>query len=104
MPVSVNKTLGANDRCSPSGAVISAFLLAVIEGDMIVGWMKNSAFSVQQPQPDGTLTPLDLTAAGLASQADSADMKANKAGIIGVSSLIAARRIEEQNTGHLPSR
>jgi hypothetical protein len=31
-------------------------------------------------------------------------MKANKAGIIGVSSLIAARRIEEQNTGHLPSR
>ena len=25
MPVSVNKTLGANDRCSPSGAVISAF-------------------------------------------------------------------------------
>jgi hypothetical protein len=104
MPVSVNKTLGANDRCSPSGAVISAFLLAVIEGDMIIGWMKNSAFSVQQPQPDGTLTPLDLTAAGLASQADSADMKANKAGIIGVSSLIAARRIEEQNTGHLPSR
>jgi hypothetical protein len=104
MPVSVNKTLGANDRCSPSGAVISAFLLAVIEGDMIIGWMKNSAFSVQQPQPDGTLTPLDLTAAGLASQADSADMKANKAGIIGVSSLIAARRIEEQNTGHLPSK
>jgi len=102
MPVSVNKTLGANDRCSPSGAVISAFLLAVIEGDLIVGWMKSSAFSVQQPQPDGTLTPLDLTAAALASQADSADMKANKAGIIGVSSLIAARRIEEQNTGHLP--
>lgn len=104
MPVSVNKTLGANDRCSPSGAVISAFLLAVIEGDMIVGWMKNSAFSIQQPQPDGTLTPLDLTAAALGSQADSADMKANKAGIIGVSSLIAARRIEEQNTGHLPSK
>ncbi len=104
MPVSVNKTLGANDRCSPSGAVISAFLLAVIEGDMIIGWMKNSAFSVQQPQPDGTLTPLDLTAAGLASQADSADMEANKPGIIGVSSLIAARRIEEQNTEHLSSR
>jgi len=104
MPVSENKTLGANDRCSPNGGVISAFLLAVIEGDMIVGWMKNSAFSVQQLQPDGTLTPLDLTAAALASQADSADMKANKAGIIGVSSLIAARRIEEQNTGHLPSK
>ena len=104
MPVSVNKTLGANDRCSPSGAVISAYLLAIIEGDMIIGWMGNSAFSVQQPQLDGTLTPLDLTAAALASQADSADMKANKAGTVGISSLIAARRIQEQNTGHLSSR
>lgn len=104
MPVSVNKTLGANDRCSPSGAVISAYLSAVVEGDMIVGWMKNSAFSVQEVQPDGTLTPLDLTAAALASQADSADMEANRAGIVGISSLIAARRIQEQNTGHLSSK
>ena len=78
MPVSVNKTLGANNLCSPSGAVISAFLLAVIEGDMIIGWMKNSALSVQQPQPDGTLTPLDLTAAALASQADSAEHGDNR--------------------------
>ena len=103
MPVSVNKTLGANDRCSPSGAVISAYLSAMVEGDMIIGWMKNSAFSVQEVQPDGTLTPLDLTGAALASQADSADMKANKAGTVGISSLIAARRIQEQNTGHLSS-
>ena len=66
MPVSVNKTLGAHDRCSPSGAVISAYLSAIIEGDMIIGWMENSAFSVQQAQLDGTLTPLDLTAAALA--------------------------------------
>jgi hypothetical protein len=37
-------------------------------------------------------------------QADSADMKANRAGVVGISSLIADRRIQEQNTGHLPSK
>jgi hypothetical protein len=104
MPVSVNKTLGANDRCSPSGAVVAACLSAVVEGDTIVGWMKNSAFSVQEVQLDGTLAPLDLSAAALALQADSADMKANMAGVVGISSLIAERRIQEQNTGHLPSK
>lgn len=103
MPVSVNKTLGANDRCSPGGAVISAYLSAIVEGGMIIGWMKNSAFSVQEVQPDGTLTPLDLTAAAAASQAHSADTEAKRVGVVGISSLIAARRIQEQNTGHLSS-
>ncbi len=55
MPISVNKALGAKDRCSPGGAVISAYLSAVVEGDTIVGWTKNSAFSVQEVLPDGTL-------------------------------------------------
>ena len=104
MPISVNKTLGAQDSYSPGGAVISASLSAVVEGGTIVGWMKNSAFSVQEVQPDGTLTPLDLTPARLVLQADSADMKASKAGIVGISSLIAGRRIQEQNTGKLPSK
>jgi hypothetical protein len=104
MPVSVNRTLGANDRCSPSGAVIAAFLSAVVEGDTIIAWMKTSGFTVQEVQLDGTLAPLDLTAAALALQAHSADMKANKAGVVGISSLIADRRIQEQNTGHLPSK
>ena len=66
--------------------------------------MKNSAFTVQEVQLDGTLAPRDLTAVALALQADSADMKANRAGVVGISSLIAERRIEEQNTGHLPSK
>ena len=104
MPISVNKALGAKDRCSPGGAVISAYLSAVVEGDTIVGWIKNSAFSVQEVLPNGTLAPLDLTPAKLALQADSADMKASKAGIVGISSLIAGRRIQEQNTGNLPSK
>jgi hypothetical protein len=100
MPISVNKALGAKDRCSPGGAVISAYLSAVVEGDTIVGWTRNSAFSVQEVLPNGTLAPLDLTPA----EADSADMKASKAGIVGISSLIAGRRIQEQNTGNLPSK
>jgi hypothetical protein len=102
MPVSVNKKLGANDRCSPGGAVITACLSAVVEGGTIVGWMKNSAFTVREVQLDGTLVPLDLSAVALALQADDADMKAKRAGAVGVSSLIAERRILEQNTGHLP--
>ena len=104
MPVSVNKVLGAKDRCSPGGAVISAYLSAVVEGDTIVGWLRNSAFSVQEVLADGTLAPLDLTPARLALQAYDADMEASKAGIVGVSSLIAGRRIQEQNTGNLPSK
>ena len=69
---------------------------------MLAG-QKNAAFSVQEVLPNGTLAPLDLTPAKLALQADSADMKASKAGIVGISSLIAGRRIQEQNTGNLPS-
>ena len=104
MPISVNKALGAKDRCSPGGAVISAYLCcAVVERDTIVGWTKNSAFSVQEVLPNGTLAPLDLTPAKLALQAYDTDMEASKAGIVGVNSLIAGRRIQEQNTGNLPS-
>lgn len=102
MPVSVKK-LGANDRCSPDGAVISAYLAAVVERDKIVGWLGNSAFTVREVQVDGSLAPLDLTAAALALEADNADMKANTAGVVGISTLIAQRRIQGQNTGHLPS-
>jgi len=104
MPISVNKALGGKDRCSPGGAVISAYLSAVVEGDTIVGWLGNSAFSVQELLPDGTLAPLDLTPTRLALQAHDADMEASKAGIVGVSSLIAERRVQEQKTGNLPSK
>jgi hypothetical protein len=104
MPIGVNKALGVKDRCSPEGAVISAFLSAVVEGDTIVGWLENSAFSVQELLPNGTLAPLDLTPTRLALQAHDADMEAIKAGIVGVSSLIAERRVQEQKTGNLPSK
>jgi len=103
MPVSVNKKLGAIDRCSPNGAVISAYLSAVVEGDKIVGWLGNSAFSVRDVQVDGSLAPLDFTVAALALEANDADTKAKRAGVVGVSTLIAQRRVMEQNTGRLPS-
>jgi hypothetical protein len=103
MPVSVNRKLGPNDRCSPGGAVISAFLCAVVEGDTIVGWMENSGFMVREVGVDGTLAPLDLTPAAMALEAQNFDAKAAKAGVVGISSLIAERRIQEQNTGNLPS-
>jgi hypothetical protein len=104
MPVSVNRVVGPDDRCSSGDPVITAFLCAVIEGDRIIGWTKNSAFAVQEVQPDGTLEPLDLTTAALALHADSADAEANEAGAVGISSLIAQRRIAEHNTAGLPSQ
>jgi hypothetical protein len=75
-----------------------------LKGTQLSAGQKNSAFSVQEVRPDGTLALLDRTPAELALQADSADMKASKAGIVGISSLIAGRRIQEQNTGNLPSK
>jgi hypothetical protein len=38
----------------------------LVEGDIIIGWMKNSGFTVQDVQLDRTLVPLDLTAAACA--------------------------------------
>jgi hypothetical protein len=52
-------------------------------------------------QSDGSLTALDLAPARLAMQADEVDMKANRSGAIGITSVIAERRVREQNTGHL---
>jgi hypothetical protein len=103
MPISVNKKLGPKDCCSPNGAVITALLSAVVEADVIVGWMKNSGFIVREVQRDGALTPLDLTPAALALQADNADSMATRAGAVGISSLVAERRIQEQNSGQLPA-
>jgi hypothetical protein len=44
---------------------------------------------------------LDFGAAALALHADEMDEKAKRLGAVGISSLIAARRIQDQNTGGL---
>ena len=59
---------------------------------------------VREVRVDGTLTPLDLTPAALALEAHNFDAKAAKAEVVGINSLIAERRIQEQNTGNLSSR
>jgi hypothetical protein len=102
MPVSVHRKLRAKDRCSPDGAVISALLSAIIEDGAIVGWMKNSAFTVQEVEPDGSLAALDLAPAALSIDAKLADAEASRLGAIGITSLIAERRVQEHNTGNLP--
>jgi hypothetical protein len=103
IPVSVNKKLGPNDRCAPGGPVITATICAVLEGDTIVGWLENSAFMVQKIEVDGSLAPLDLAPTALAMDAKFFDMKAAEAGVVSISSLIAKRRVQEQNTGKLPA-
>jgi hypothetical protein len=101
MPVSVNRELGPNDRCSPDGAVISALLCAVVEGDAIVGWTENSGFTVGEVGEDGSLAPLDFRPTALAFHARDYDTKAAAAGVVGISSLIAKRRVRDHNTGNL---
>ena len=101
MPVSVNRKLGPNDRCAPGGAVISAVLCAVVEGDAVVGWTENSGFMVREIGADGTLAPLDLAPAALALHARYFDASAAAAGAVGISSLIAERRVRGQKTGNL---
>jgi hypothetical protein len=101
MPISVNRELGPNDRCSPSGAVISATLCAVVEGDAIVGWTENSGFIVREVALDGTLALLDFKPAALALKAQDLDTRATEAGVVGISSLIAKRRVQEQKTANL---
>jgi hypothetical protein len=102
MPVSVNRKLGPNDRCSPNGAVISALLAAAIDEDTIVGWLKNSAFSIREVRPDGSLSGLDFSRAALVIDAYGLDIGARRSGAIGITSLIAQRRVQEQNAGGLP--
>jgi hypothetical protein len=104
MPVSMNKKLGPKDQCSASGAVISANLFAVVEEDRIVGWLKNSGFTVQEVQANGNLAPLDFSVVALALDAQSADADAAKAGVVGISSLLAERRVQAHNTGGLDQR
>ena len=100
----MNKKLGPKDRCSAGGAVITANPFAVVEGDTIVGWLKNSGFTVQEVQADGNLAPLDFSVAGLALDSHNADAEAAKAGVVGISSLLAERRVQEHNTGGLDQR
>jgi hypothetical protein len=56
---------------------------------------------VREVRADGTLAPLDLRPTALALDAKNFDTRAAAAGAIGISSLIAERRIQGQKTGNL---
>ena len=56
---------------------------------------------VREVRADGTLAPLDLRPTALALVAKNFDTRAAAAGAIGISSLIAERRIQGQKTGDL---
>jgi hypothetical protein len=58
-------------------------------------------FSVREVQPDGSLTGLDFRAAVLVLHANELDVVAKRSGAVGITSIIAARRIRERNTGGL---
>jgi hypothetical protein len=83
---SVNRRLRSTDRCSPNGAVISAFLAAAIDADKIVGWLTNSAFSIREVQPYGSLSGLDFRPAALVIDASGLDVEARQSGAIGITS------------------
>jgi hypothetical protein len=103
MPVSLNRKLGPDDCCTPGGAVISAVLCAVVEKDAVVGWTETSGFMVRVIGADGALASVDLAPAALALDARYFDASAAAAGAVGISSLIAERRIQGQKTGNLSS-
>ena len=83
--------------------MITATLCAVLEEGTIIGWLENSGFMVREIEVDGSLAPLDFASTALAVNAKYFDMKAAEAGVVGISSLIAKRRVKEQNTGNLPA-
>jgi hypothetical protein len=56
---------------------------------------------VRQIGADGALAPVDLARAALALDARNFDASAAAAGAVGISSLIAERRIQGQKTGNL---
>jgi len=58
---------------------------------------------VREVEVDGTLAALDLAPTALALKAKTLDAEAAEAGVVGITSAIAKRRIQEQNTGKLPS-
>ena len=95
MPFGLNAKVSAGNRCSPSGAIIRALLMADIEGQQIVGWRKPSVI-VQEVLPDGSVQGLDLRLAGAALGAAIEDAKARRAGVVGISERLVKRRREAE--------
>ena len=101
IPVSPDRRLTASDRSAPDGSVITAEVMAEVEGCQIVCWRKVSSLA-QDVGPDGEVEPLGTRLPGDIMGALVADGAAKAHGVVGINGrIVERRRAREERT--LPS-
>jgi hypothetical protein len=96
IPFAPGRRLFAGDRSSPDGPVITAELIAKVEGGRIVGWSKVGA-SFRDVGPGGEVAPPDTRLAASIIGALMADGTASVHGAVGINSrIVEAKRAKEE--------
>lgn len=95
IPVSLDLNLTAEHRSSSQGPVITAHLIADVDGVRIVGW-KKPQFEIRQVRPDGSLAPYDLESVVRVLDAFNQDNEAEAAGAIGINRAILAKEDDRE--------
>jgi hypothetical protein len=95
IPVSPDRQMTADDRSSPNGPVITAELIAEIEGSRITNWRKVGSL-FQDVGPNGKLEPVDTRLSAATMGALLSDGAANARGAVGINSLLVERRRARQ--------
>lgn len=96
IPLAPGRRLIASDRSSPDSPVITAELIAEVEGGRIVGWSKVGA-SFRDVGPDGEVAAPDTRLAASFFGALMADGTANLHGAVGINRrIVAAKHAKEQ--------
>src|SRR5215471_19330808 len=99
VPISPDRRVTARDRSTPHGPVISAELIAEVEGAQIVGWREKVGALFRDVGPNGDLEPLDLRPAAAVSGALLADAMVSAPGVVGINSrIVERRRAREERT------
>lgn len=99
VPVSPDRQLTGRDRSSPDGPVISAEVIAEVQGTVIVGWREKIGALFRDVGPDGEVLPLDTRLAAATGGALLSDAIVSAPGVIGINSqLVARRRAREERT------
>jgi hypothetical protein len=90
------------DRSSPDGPVITAELIAEVEGSRIVRWRKIGSL-FQDVGPDGEVQPLDTRLPAAVIGALLSDGAASARGVVGINTrLVERRRAREERS--IPAR
>ena len=98
VPVSPDRQLTAGDRSSPAGPIVTAEVIAEVEGRRISGWRKIGSQS-QYVGPDGEVQPLDARLPAAIMGALLSDGAASERGALGINSrLVERRRAREAHT------